>query len=183
MRRADRSFIIHATDVPTHIRSLYRLQVTAGFLQAAGVRFNRFFSRDRSTVTADLVQKFHADLGKGFSLSPSSLHPPPSFEMERCLYYTLVHAGGAPDLTRCAAPCRSRFLFMYRFSIHSTAVGVVAGSSGRSTALLFSQCLGIDSRATTETHRSAPLCSRTRHKTTSVRSSFSNTHQFSRVVE
>jgi hypothetical protein len=80
------------------------VQATAGFLQAAGVRFNSLFSRDESTMTAGLVTKFHADLGKGFSLSPSLVHPPPSFEMERCLYYTLVHEGDAPDLTRWVPP-------------------------------------------------------------------------------
>ena len=91
---------------PHSFADMCPLQATAGFLQAAGVRFNSFFSRDQSTVAAELVKKFHADLGKGFSLSPSLVHPPPSFEMERCLYYTLVHAGDAPDLTRCApAPC------------------------------------------------------------------------------
>ena len=77
------------------------LQATAGFLQAAGVRFNSFFSRDQRDVATELVKKFHADLGKAFTCIPSSAYPPPSFEMERCLYHTLAHDGGAPDLTRC----------------------------------------------------------------------------------
>lgn len=74
-------------------------QATAGFLQAAGVRFNSFFSTDQHTMVVGLVEKFHADLGKGFAVSPSVVHPPPSFEMDRCMYYTLAHEGGAPDLT------------------------------------------------------------------------------------
>jgi hypothetical protein len=82
-------------------------KATAGFLQAAGVRFNSLFSRDQGAMTTGLVDKFCTDLGQGFSFVPSPENPPPSFVMERCLYYTLAHEGGAPDLTRLvgARPC------------------------------------------------------------------------------
>ena len=73
---------------------------TLGFLQSAGVRFNSMFSRDQGKMNQGLVDKFCLDLGKGFDIVASSDHPPPSFVMDKCLYYDLAHEGGAPSLTR-----------------------------------------------------------------------------------